>query len=152
MTARSCGECSACCEATPVVPLGKPANTRCKFQRDGLHGCSAYETRPRCCAICRCAWLAGEDGDEADRPDRSGVIAEVGHDEHGRPFLVTLVPAPGCSEAGAGFVAAVARWQARGAAVATPTTVYATVAQLAALRNVRFVFADGAVVEGSAID
>ncbi len=71
--ARSCGTCQECCFHTPVLPLGKPANTRCPHQC--ADGCAVYEYRPSACSTYRCSWLAGELPEWA-KPNECGLLFE----------------------------------------------------------------------------
>lgn len=77
---RTCGECTACCTAYPILPgpnffsEGKPAATPCKHLC--ARGCSIYEQRPKICRDFRCDYLEGSLGSNAEdwRPDRCGII------------------------------------------------------------------------------
>src|SRR5262249_47734976 len=68
---RLCGSCTACCTWVGVVSLAKPAGCRCAHEGAGC--CTIYPDRPDECRAYRCLWLDGW-GDDADRPDRSGVL------------------------------------------------------------------------------
>jgi|GEM_PF-2184873 len=77
---RSCGECTACCTAYPILasedffPEAKPAATPCKHLC--ATGCSIYDQRPPICKDFQCDYLDGTLGKDAEewRPDRCGVI------------------------------------------------------------------------------
>jgi hypothetical protein len=71
---RECGECTACCEAIGVDALGKPPNCRCEHQTNS--GCGCYESRPDDCRYWFCCWRLGW-GNDADRPDKSGVLLTI---------------------------------------------------------------------------
>lgn len=149
-TARSCGECAACCTTTPVVPLSKPAGVPCRFQTGGdtpAEGrCACYAERPACCSAFRCEWLLGDGGDQ-DRPDRSGVVAEYARDEVGAVRIAMLSPSPGFSDEWPAFVAAIDRWRAAGAVVIAAGKVYASPDQLRQFAKTTFVFGDGQRLE-----
>jgi hypothetical protein len=68
---RTCGECQACCYATRIDELKKPAFQRCELQCDT--GCSKYDGRPDECRNYKCTWLIGFSGADA-RPDKLGVM------------------------------------------------------------------------------
>ncbi len=68
---RVCGDCQACCYATRIDELKKPAFTRCNLQCDT--GCSEYASRPDECRDYKCTWLIGFGNEEA-RPDKLGVM------------------------------------------------------------------------------
>lgn len=76
MIERRCNECTLCCRLVPVGQLGKPANTRCKFQRVGkgctLHGTPDY---PHSCKLWACAWLANPKAD-LPRPDHAHYVVD----------------------------------------------------------------------------
>lgn len=75
MTARACGECAACCELPAVPSLGKEACTPCP--NSSAAGCAIYPDRPGECRDYRCLWLDDAVGDEADRPDRLGLMFDL---------------------------------------------------------------------------
>ncbi len=75
MTPRACGECAACCELPAVPSLGKPACSPCP--RSSPAGCTTYDDRPAECRAYRCLWLDDALGDEADRPDRLGLMFDL---------------------------------------------------------------------------
>ena len=68
---RDCGACTACCHSLGVDELQKPTFLSC--EHIGPRGCRCYHTRPASCRSFQCLWLLGM-LDEADRPDRLGVI------------------------------------------------------------------------------
>ena len=80
VTARRCGECTACCEGWLVSTVlamepGKP----CRHKR--ADGCAIYDIRPeKPCRTFSCAWLLDDlSYPEAMRPDQSKVIlSDVG--------------------------------------------------------------------------
>ena len=75
--ARSCGECTACCEGPMTATIRGHAirpGTPCHFL--GAGGCTIYAERPHDpCRTFFCAWrLQGNPFPDALRPDRSGAI------------------------------------------------------------------------------
>lgn len=72
---RTCGECSECCIAYPLLPNeqywpeGKQAHVPCKHLCEG--GCGIYQDRPAVCAGFACGYL---NGCVPQRPDENGVI------------------------------------------------------------------------------
>lgn len=77
MSARTCGECTACCTILPVKDIAKPGHTRCMFEGAGcaLHG---KPTMPHSCRLWSCSWLADPDTTAAlERPDRAGYVIDV---------------------------------------------------------------------------
>ena len=94
--ARVCGGCDACCATLGVrgVPNAadgpgyfvhdKQPHTRCVHQTAA--GCAIHDrptgdplgraAPPQSCRDYRCAWLEGQ-GDDGDRPDRSGLILDA---------------------------------------------------------------------------
>lgn len=75
MTTRACGECAACCELPAVPSLDKEACTACPHSSPA--GCAIYADRPAECRDYRCLWLDDAIGDEADRPDRLGLMFDL---------------------------------------------------------------------------
>lgn len=73
---RKCGDCKACCTADGVEELGKPYFTPCLLLNDT--GCSVHgkPAQPKSCRKFTCLWLDGE-FEEADRPDKLGVIFQA---------------------------------------------------------------------------
>jgi hypothetical protein len=84
---RSCGNCSACCTVLGLRLDGpdgkntvkKERHTPCQYLRKpkGTQkgGCGIYEARPIDCVAYKCYWLEGF-GENRDRPDRLGMIAD----------------------------------------------------------------------------
>lgn len=78
---RSCGDCTVCCTYLRISVLEKKGLTPCQHLKDPApdgytgSGCSVYETKPDVCHAYHCAWLDGH-GEEADRPDRSGMLID----------------------------------------------------------------------------
>ena len=146
MTERVCGECAACCTTTAVLPLDKPPDVRCKHLTDSTKpscgSCSVYVARPMACRTFACEWLRGHGPDE-HRPDQSGVVAELMH-QGDKPFLVTLVLAPGFKEHNRSVRDVVRFWRAQGVAVLFGKTLEATPEQRQALSNCIIQHADGA--------
>lgn len=90
--ARTCGQCTVCCTATAIEPLGKPCGTRCSLLAD--HGCSVYAERPgnpkyRDCIAFECLWLQGWHA-EADRPDNLNGVMFVGKDDPNHPGTLMI--------------------------------------------------------------
>jgi Fe-S-cluster containining protein len=145
---RTCGPCAACCTATPVADLGKPAGTRCRHQAGGdspaCGSCAIYADRPNACQVYRCAWLDGYGPDE-HRPDLTGVVSELMF-QHGRPFLAALTLVPGRARHNRVTRDLVAWWRGQGVAVTIGRDVFATAAQRADLSNCMIRFADGKTV------
>ena len=74
---RSCGTCSACCTAKGVRELEKKAGVACTHVVEGSKACSIYDERPASCREYSCLWKLGA-FDGFDRPDRLGVVMEMG--------------------------------------------------------------------------
>jgi hypothetical protein len=91
MTQRSCGGCTACCMVVGVKALAKPFYCPCHHQGEGR--CNAYAQRPEDCRDYACFWLAGL-GDDADRPDRLGVVLTLAESE-GAYYLDVMEVRPG---------------------------------------------------------
>ena len=73
---RSCGTCTACCDAVGVEDIKKPEFTPCKHLCGS--GCGIYRDRPEQCRTYLCAWKAvWTPNDESWRPDNLGVIFDV---------------------------------------------------------------------------
>lgn len=74
---RGCKDCGACCDASAVPSLNKPAGKRCAHFSPGK-GCTLYgkPERPPECAAFACLWLQGA-GARKHRPDRLGVFLAV---------------------------------------------------------------------------
>jgi hypothetical protein len=75
---RECGECTLCCKLLPVLELDKPANIRCKHQRQ-IKGCLVYHTNkmPLSCHVWNCRWLVSDDTHDLARPDRSHYVIDI---------------------------------------------------------------------------
>jgi hypothetical protein len=70
----------ACCGATPVRELKKPAFTQCPHVRQlpaVRPGCSIYAKRPPSCQLWSCHWLADPSWPEEFRPDRCGAVVDI---------------------------------------------------------------------------
>lgn len=72
---RSCGGCTACCEAVAVHEIHKPMWTRCQHQCES--GCGIYESRPEPCQTYQCLWRGGVLKGEESRPDKLGLILDL---------------------------------------------------------------------------
>lgn len=70
---RECRECTACCSTMSIPSLDKPSCRKCKHQSSS---CDIYESRPKECSTYSCWWRRGF-GEEADRPDKLGVILDA---------------------------------------------------------------------------
>lgn len=108
---RACGECVACCVWHSVEELDKPPMRHCPHMLSdeaeipgqsvcysgGGCGIKADPKRPAICESYQCEWLLGA-GDDADRPDRSGVIAdrlkEIGNAVECKPLWDGAAEAP----------------------------------------------------------
>jgi hypothetical protein len=90
-SARSCGECQACCIHLPI-PAGhvcinkKPAGVACPQLAD--HGCGNYDDRPETCRQFRCAWFCETTWPAQWRPDRSGLLCLREEIDDGVPAAV----------------------------------------------------------------
>lgn len=73
---RKCNECTLCCRLLPVSEMGKPANTKCTYQR--ISGCTVYERRPWSCRFWSCEWLRDET--IVSRPDKSHYVIDPSPD------------------------------------------------------------------------
>jgi hypothetical protein len=75
---RECGDCTLCCKLVPVKEIDKPANTRCKHQRQ-IKGCLVYHTNkmPFSCHVWNCRWLVNADTHDLARPDRSHYVIDM---------------------------------------------------------------------------
>ena len=91
-----CGTCTACCDITGVVELGKPYYARCPHLGAGC--CTIYDHRPETCRVYRCAWHLGMIGTHIDRrPDKCGVMFQF--DQHnGRWMLGMFELTPGAAK------------------------------------------------------
>lgn len=77
MSARTCGDCTACCTVMGVKSIDKPEGTPCSKLCKA--GCSVYAERPDDCRDFSCVWLQ-DDGRvlrNMERPDRVGVMFDV---------------------------------------------------------------------------
>jgi len=73
---RSCGDCTACCDAIAVEEINKPEFTPCKHLCGT--GCAIYRSRPAQCRSYACSWKAlWTPNDESWRPDHLGVIFDI---------------------------------------------------------------------------
>jgi hypothetical protein len=94
---RSCGGCTACCQALAVFPLQKPTGIKCEHVTPT--GCGIYNNRqdPKYvdCHAFHCLWLQGW-ATEADRPDILGAVPMCKNDPddrgHKRLQLAELFP------------------------------------------------------------
>lgn len=73
---RACGECQLCCKIVPVSEIGKPADTRCRYQKH-RKGCVVYATRPLSCKTWSCSWLSDPLATMLPRPDRAGYVIDM---------------------------------------------------------------------------
>ena len=80
-TKRKCDACTLCCKLLPVEELGKLANQKCQYQKDG---CSIYPNRPLSCNVWACGWLMNET-DDIERPDKIHYIIDI------RPDIVQII-------------------------------------------------------------
>jgi len=74
---RQCGECTACCTIVPVAELGKPANTKCRYEF--FKGCRVHGSAkmPTGCRFWSCRWLTGDDTADLRRPDRAHYVIDI---------------------------------------------------------------------------
>jgi hypothetical protein len=77
---RECGDCTVCCEALSIdaATLRKPSGILC--HHNSGTGCTNYGTRPDVCRDWFCAWRMADMLDDSWRPDKSGVLVEIGAD------------------------------------------------------------------------
>lgn len=73
--AKTCGECTVCCNVLAIPEVSKPENSECN--NCGIGGCSIYDSRPSSCRLYRCAWLNDADAPISLRPDSSHVLAHL---------------------------------------------------------------------------
>lgn len=77
---RTCGTCDICCFETEIndVELTKPCNTTCVHLNTSLKTkkCKIYEHAPKQCKQYTCSWIDGY-GNDADRPNNNGIIANI---------------------------------------------------------------------------
>lgn len=83
-TVNACGDCTCCCTIMGVSTLEKPQYMKCYHEQKG---CAVYEQRPEDCREYSCLWLLGMIGDERHRPDKIGLIFDVGNNRYGS-FIV----------------------------------------------------------------
>jgi hypothetical protein len=91
MTDRACGGCSLCCKLLPVASLGKPDNTRCRYQRHSV-GCTVHAhlaTVAPDCLVWNCRWLGDPATAGLSRPDRSHLVIDI------MPDFITVRPDDG---------------------------------------------------------
>jgi len=75
-TKRSCGTCTACCDAVAVQEIDKPVYTPCQHMCGT--GCVIYQNRPQQCREYMCAWKTlWTPNDEQWRPDNLGAIFDM---------------------------------------------------------------------------
>ncbi len=77
---KSCGGCVACCHSVPVKEIQLGAFMRCPHLHgplDAKVGCSIYPTRPGCCSMWNCQWLAEKEWPAELRPDRCGIVVDI---------------------------------------------------------------------------
>ena len=74
---RECGACTVCCVAPNIdkPEIQKASGAACRHCSSG--GCAIYQTRPPVCRSFYCAWRSVDIFDDAWRPDRSGVLAQI---------------------------------------------------------------------------
>ncbi len=103
-TARSCGECEACCVVMGVKEIGKYPGQPCLHQVAGGGGCSIYTTRPESCQKFLCLWIQADPKgilQDKDRPDKCGVMLLDAGDHSaftkgtGMPVVIAHEVAPG---------------------------------------------------------
>src|SRR5262249_3009165 len=86
--AKTCGACTACCDAVAVMSLGKGNWKRCFYQGDSC--CTIYPQRPIDCRAFECHWLSDTiQGDERLRPDNLGLIFTTARKE-GTEYLTAV--------------------------------------------------------------
>lgn len=102
---RTCGECTACCYALGVNEIDKPEFQTCPELSgcDSAHGgceseddtklrlrgggCGIYDDRPEPCKTYACLWLDETLPDEADRPDKLGVVFSPAYSKVLGPYV-----------------------------------------------------------------
>lgn len=95
---RQCGTCNACCVVPPITTPGfeKGADEPCAHLAE--RGCGIYSDRPDVCRAYQCAWRVGL-LHLADRPDRLGILIDLGLDKQPGDCLVATELVPGALEA-----------------------------------------------------
>jgi hypothetical protein len=72
-----CGDCSACCTTHGIQAIQKQPKQTCPHCTAG-NGCAIYNDRPEDCHDFNCAWLVGLGGGPHRRPDKLGVVVQLG--------------------------------------------------------------------------
>jgi len=83
----SCGSCTLCCTLLEVSEIGKARLAPCPKLRQGVPGCSVYNSRPGACRGFACLWL--ESQSRANPSDHMGLEMrpDVSHVVMGPPRL-----------------------------------------------------------------
>jgi hypothetical protein len=80
---RECGTCTSCCRDLAIIEDGmkKLPGVNCEHCDMAAGLCRIYESRPNVCRTFDCAWRSLPYMDESWRPDRSGVLMTLEHNE-----------------------------------------------------------------------
>ena len=84
---RTCGPCTVCCTALTIdqPELQKLPGERCPNCVTGS-GCTVYETRGTICRTWFCGWRRFKWISAKLRPDTSGILVRLGHEDVPPPF------------------------------------------------------------------
>lgn len=102
MRAHPCGDCTVCCIVLEVGELKKKGGLPCpRLSLEGKPGCSRYDERPQSCKGYDCVWRAGLiPGGLSARPDKLGILFDIGGPEGVPPMLVAREVRRGAFEDG----------------------------------------------------
>jgi len=83
---RECGECNVCCKIFGIdkPEIQKQPGSMCRHCVGGL--CEIYQTRPGVCRTYYCGWRRLGIVEEDWRPDKSGILVELGDSGTSSPF------------------------------------------------------------------
>lgn len=104
---RKCGTCTACCTTLGILELAKAPGVPCP-NLSPVKGCSIYADRPFTCRKWSCMWLRGAFDGEA-RPDRLGVVMDIGRNDAGDELLFAHESRPGGFKEAERFLKDIAR-------------------------------------------
>jgi hypothetical protein len=88
---RECGDCNVCCRifAIDKPEIQKQPGALCRHCANGP--CEIYQTRPDVCRTYYCGWRRLEILEEDWRPDKSGILVELGDSDTPSPTSPALV-------------------------------------------------------------